>query len=274
MAVDNFKLIRPLLTFESEDDFYFVQILQRKKDNPGNINGSNNSSRLIKAYYINSIEKFDRLEKEMKFFADYFNARVGINLNKRSYYKTAFNTMKTMAEQMHNKNFKTVHRAWNTACGVHNGGDKIWLLDVDKITDLDILAMFDNPDGRRHNLMVKCINDSQPTNKEKIIANIPSKSGYHLITYGFDTRKFVELFPEIEIHKNNPTNLYIPSKKVYPNHGGCWFCYSAEGDMLFDTEFDTFVHEKCLRKALEDGDSFEAPYMEYLLEGCDDRGNN
>lgn len=208
--INNFDLIRPLLSFDSDDEFYFVQILQRKKDNPGNINGSNNSSRLIKAYYIDSLEKFDKYKEEMIFFANYFNARVGINLNKRSYYKTAFNTMKTIAEQMHNKSFKTVHRAWNTACGVYNGGDKIWLLDIDKITDPDILAMFDYPEERRYHFMVKCINDSQPAGTEKVLARIPSKNGYHLIVTGFDTRDFIDLFPEIEIHKNNPTNLYIP----------------------------------------------------------------
>ena len=29
---DNFDIIKPLLKFRSEDDFYFLQILQRKKD--------------------------------------------------------------------------------------------------------------------------------------------------------------------------------------------------------------------------------------------------
>jgi len=88
--IDNFDLIRPMLKFESEDDFYFVQILQRKKDNPNGVNGSNNSSRLIKAYYLNSVEHLDLFKDEMIFFANHFNARVGINLNKRSYEKTAF----------------------------------------------------------------------------------------------------------------------------------------------------------------------------------------
>lgn len=208
--INNFKQIRELLTFDSDDEFYFVQILQRKKDNPGNINGSNNSSRLIKAYYINSLSKFDKLKDEMIFFAKHFNARVGINLNKRSYYKTAFNAMKHMAEQMHNKNFNKVSRAWNTACGVHNGGDKIWLLDVDEITDRQILLTFDYPEERRLFYMTGLISKSQPKGTDKIIANIPSKSGYHLMVKGFDSREFVKQFPEVSIHKNNPTNLFIP----------------------------------------------------------------
>jgi len=212
VMINNFDQIKKLLSFNSDDEFYFVQILQRKKDNPGNVNGSNNSSRLIKAYYIDSLEKLNKQQDEMIQLANLFNARVGINLNKRSYYKTAFNTLQTMANQMHNKEFKYLYRTWNTACGVHNGvDDKIWLLDVDHITDQALLAMFDNPEGRREYVLKEFINSSQPiTNTNKVLAKIPSKSGYHLITSGFDTREFTKNFPDVCIHKNNPTNLYIP----------------------------------------------------------------
>jgi len=203
--VDNFEQIKKLLTFNSDDEFYFVQILQRKKDNPGGVNGSNNSSRLIKAYYITSLEQLDRDKEEMIFFANHFNARVGINLNKRSFYKTAFNTLKHIAEQMHNKDFKQVKRAWNTSCGIHNGGDKIWLLDVDKLEDW----IKYNGEKDRYNQINTLITNSQPYG-HKCIAKIPSKNGYHLLVTAFDTREFVKKFPEIEIHKNNPTNLYIP----------------------------------------------------------------
>jgi hypothetical protein len=198
--VDNFELIRKLLTFNSEDEFYFVQILQRKKDNPNSINGSNNSSRLIKAYYIDSLEKFDKQKEEMIFFANYFNARVGINLNKRSYYKTAFNTLKHIAEQMSCKNFKDVKRAYNTSCGIHNSiEDKVWLLDFDYIP-----ISIDWEIGLRGDLSTY-----QPIG-DKIIAFIPSKTGVHVITKPFDTRIFNKNFPDVEIHKNNPTSIYIP----------------------------------------------------------------
>lgn len=63
MTVDNFDLIEEFLKFESEDDFYFLQVIQRKKD--GNETGrGNNGARLIKAYYIHSIEHLE--EKKQK----------------------------------------------------------------------------------------------------------------------------------------------------------------------------------------------------------------
>ena len=194
---DNFDLIKPMLTFDSEDEFYFVQILQRKKDNPGGVSGSNNSSRLIKAYYINSIEYLEARKEEMIFFATHFNARVGINLNKRSYEKTAFNALKKTAEVMHNKNYKGVRRAWSTSCGIHNGSDKVWLLDLDaKAAD--------------YLFSVQAFVQTQQPEGNKILGVIPSKTGWHLITKGFDLRSFSAEYPEIEVHKNNPTNLYIP----------------------------------------------------------------
>ena len=51
MTVDNFDKVIDFMKFSSPDDFYFLQIIQRKKD--GNNTGrGNNGARLIKAYYI------------------------------------------------------------------------------------------------------------------------------------------------------------------------------------------------------------------------------
>lgn len=55
------------------------------------------------------------------------------------------------------------------------------------------------------------------------------------------------------------------NKEVSPNDGGCWYCYREYEPMIFDTEFDTYLHKKCLIKALEEG-SEEAQIMSYLLE--------
>ncbi|WP_265091158.1 hypothetical protein, partial [Acinetobacter baumannii] len=42
-------------------------------------------------------------------------------------------------------------------------------------------------------------------------AEIPTMNGCHLITKPFNLQKFKEKFPEIDVHKNNPTILYIPN---------------------------------------------------------------
>jgi hypothetical protein len=54
---------------------------------------------------------------------------------------------------------------------------------------------------------------------------------------------------------------------VSPGDGGCWFCSTRTDDMLFDTEFDTFVHKDCLTAELFDNpDNPEAQIMSYLLD--------
>ena len=55
-------------------------------------------------------------------------------------------------------------------------------------------------------------------------------------------------------------------KKVSPVDGGCWFCFEDYEPMIFDTEFDTYLHKDCLKKAIEkDPEDGEAQVMGYLL---------
>lgn len=50
MKVDNFDLIRDFLEFKEPTDFYHLQVMLRKKDNPD----ASANNKLIKAYYIKS----------------------------------------------------------------------------------------------------------------------------------------------------------------------------------------------------------------------------
>ena len=127
--------------------------------------------------------------------AEIFNARVGINLNKRSFEKTAFNTLEKIAGQMKNRDYKSVKTAYDSCCGIHNAvTDKLWILDIDTKETPPLLIQF--------------IQNCDPLGP-KFVATIPSKHGKHLITKPFNLQKFSDEYPDIEIHKNNPTNLYI-----------------------------------------------------------------
>lgn len=44
----------------------------------------------------------------------------------------------------------------------------------------------------------------------KIYDYIPTKNGYHIITKPFNLKQFKDKYPDIDVHKNNPTILYIP----------------------------------------------------------------
>lgn len=197
--VDNFDKIRKLLNFRSEDDFYFVQVIQRKKDHKeGKVNGTNNNSRLIKAYYIKSLEHFDFVKPEIIELCKVFNARAGINLNRRSYRKMALQLLKKITDQIINDDFNKAHKAYSSVVGAYSHeSDKRWILDVDEI-------------GRPTNDIVRFAEEECMPKGSKFVCIIPSKNGFHIIMKPFDLKKFCEEYPEIEVHKNNPTNLFIP----------------------------------------------------------------
>ena len=185
--IDNLELIKPLLTFESEDDFYFLQILQRKKENDQV--GSN--SRVIKDYHIRSVEYLEERYDEIRALCNLFDARAYLRLNKRSYEKVAYKALINMANSMSNREFKFVGKSYVRAVGQnHNDKNKKWILDID---DWSVF-----------------INSIQPDDGQKVYLNLKSKNGGHLITKPFRLDVFREKFPDIEVHKDNPTNLYIP----------------------------------------------------------------
>ena len=207
--VDNFKLIRDYLKFESEDDFYFLQILQRKKDGPGpngvKITGTNNKSRAIKTYYISSVEYLDKIEGEVKHLCDYFNARAMIILSRRSYKQTALLEMVQVSSMILSGQYMNVKSAYNSSCVKSKSLDKYFLIDIDE-------------EDLAHKELIKNYIQNEARNDEvnygeRILLELPTKHGYHLITTPFDVRGLLKVYPKEKqefVHKDGPTILYVP----------------------------------------------------------------
>jgi len=199
---NNFDIIKPLLKWDNNDQFYFLQVLQRKKDAaPGlKVNGTNNNSRLIKAYYVKSLEYLDFIEPEVIELCKIFGARAGFNLNRRSFEKTALQHLKLVTDNIINKNYDKVYKTYSSAAGKFNhDNNKKWIIDIDK----EEMPLVDE--------IKDFINTLQPYDEvNKIICEIPSKTGLHLITSSFNLGDFKKKYPAIDVQKNNPTNLYIP----------------------------------------------------------------
>lgn len=196
--IDNFNLIEPLLTFESEDDFYHLQILKRKKEHPEL--GSN--SYVVKTYYISSIKYLATKMPEIKQLCDFHNARAYINLNVRSFERTAFHTLKKVTDQIMNRDFKSVRKAYESVCGEHGTGrEKRWIIDIDDHFDTLGVEFFVE--------MYEFLYDIAPDGN-KLIAELPTKNGIHIITKPFRLDTFHANYPGIDVHKNSPTILYIP----------------------------------------------------------------
>lgn len=207
--VDNFKLIRDYLKFESEDDFYFLQILQRKKDGPGpngvKVTGTNNKSRAIKTYYISSVEYLDKIEGEVKHLCYYFNARAMIILSRRSYKQTALLEMVQVSNMIMSGQYMNVKSAYNSSCVKSKSLDKYFLIDIDE-------------EDLAHKELIKNYIQNEARNDEvnygeRILLELPTKHGYHLITTPFDVRGLLKVYPKEKqefVHKDGPTILYVP----------------------------------------------------------------
>lgn len=191
---NNFELIKSLLQFDSDDDFYHLQIIKRKKENPEI--GSN--SYVVKTYYIRSVAHLEKVAAEIVYLCDFTNARACINLNRRSFEKIGFHTLKKVTDQIMNRDFASIRKAYESVCGAFsNEPAKRWILDVDN---------FDEEYDRE---IQQFIAGLEPGGA-KIIANVPTKNGHHIITSPFRLDQFRERYPDVEVHKDNPTILYIP----------------------------------------------------------------
>lgn len=197
-AIDNFELIKPLLEFgQSEgDEYYVIFILKRRKDNPD----MSSSLKIIKDYYITSLEYLESKKEEIIKLCKVFNARAVINLNRKSYRDTAFVMLEKLASALSEEKYQGVRNLYRKSSGnTKIAGDKRWVVDIDEKLSEERIKQF-----------CTFIHRLRPEGKKEI-ALLPSKNGWHLVTTPFDLKVFNEqdVF-NFEIKKDNPTNLYIP----------------------------------------------------------------
>ena len=194
--IDNMELIRPFLIFDTNDDYYYLQILQRRKDNPN----CKSNTRSIKEYFIKNVNYLQEHYEEIKSLCNFFNARAGIRLNKRSFRKTCYKTLQNITAEMLNNDYEFAYKAYNRAAGqCHHDTHKKWLIDLDDCKE----------DSSIVNEVISCIDGLLPEGKKCYVIT-PTKNGVHLITSPFNMLEFSKAYPNIEVHKDNPVNLYIP----------------------------------------------------------------
>ena len=195
--INNIILIKPLLQFQSEDDFYHLQIIKRKKEHPE----LSSNSHVVKTYYIRSQEYLEKKFAEIQSLCNFHNARAYINLNVRSFERTAFHTLKKVTDQIMNRDFKSVRKAYESVCGEFGAGrDKRWIIDIDFDSEYDGMVAAKLPNF---------LNGLAPIGEVKLISIIPTKDGYHLITKPFNVQEYSAVY-KFAVHKNNPTILYVP----------------------------------------------------------------
>lgn len=191
--VDNFNLIQNMLRFDSPSDFYFIQVIQRKKE----VSEIGRNNRLVKSYSVFSLDKYLLYQNEIKTLCNVFSARAYIHLNRRNIRNVALDSLVEMSRWIQCEQYGSISKVYNTCCGRANSIDKSWVVDIDS-TDFGVVEKI--------KMAIALI---QPEG-EKTILIVPTKNGCHLITKPFNVQEFkkIERYKDIDIHKNNPTVLY------------------------------------------------------------------
>ena len=196
---NNFAHIKSLLKFE-EDYFYFIQIIQRKKEVPDL--GSNN--RVLRSYMASSMDKLERSEKEIIDLCEAHNARAYIHLNRRKWSKISIEQLRHIAELIANGQHESVKTSLETVIGRTNcepKDSKTWIVDVDDTFIPSPMMMA--------TISYDCEPKAKSLEEGKILAVIPTKNGHHLITKPFDRSEFHIKYPTTDVHTDNPTILYV-----------------------------------------------------------------
>lgn len=193
--IDNLEIIKPLLNFDNEGDFYMLYIFKRKKDQTTD-KANHQSVRTIKSYCIDSMEYLETRYDEIKQLCEMFKARGYIHIQKQNHKDVALEMIPAIVKRIQSgqSNQKYV---FDSVVGQLKTYEKRWIIDLDSL-DTDELDR-----------MVNVVNVTRPEG-DKVETIIPTKNGYHLITKRFDVMQFKNLYPHVGIQKKNPTLLYYP----------------------------------------------------------------
>lgn len=180
-----------------DNEFYFIQIIKRKKDNPDVVwINWNNHARCIKEYSIYSQEQLDKHKEEMIKIAEATNSRIYIHPAKRNKDEIAKDLCLLIWEHIA-KWWHWSSWLYRHACWLNAWTEKLWIVDLDD----------DRKDFYTFQSMRQIINNLRPW-WDKIVMELPTVNWFHFITKPFDLQRFKEIFPNIDVHKNNPTILY------------------------------------------------------------------
>ena len=195
--IDSINLIKPLLTFNNEGDFYQLFVFLRKKDQPEGEKDNHQSVRTIKSYSVTSHEYLDKRYDEIKLLCEVFKARAYIHIAKQNHRDVGMNMITEIVTRIQSGQINQKN-VFDSVVGQIKTQEKRWIVDIDT-------------QHRRTIVNIKQYINSLRPEGDKIEAIIPTKSGVHLITKRFDVMEFKKKYPEIDIQKKNPTLLYYPN---------------------------------------------------------------
>ena len=203
--IDNFKQISDILTFESEDDFYLVELIIRKKDHPENTESK--SQQKIGEYWIDSEGKLEKLEGEIKARCDFSRCTAYVNPSVKSYKKSCFAMMEKLLDRIKGEDYRKFYHSAVSAAASTGSRDNWWIIDVDT----------DFPEEKISKVRDELDKISREARKgaqeEKHCIALKTPNGWHLLLKPFKMPDILDGLgiPGVEVKKNASTVLYSPS---------------------------------------------------------------
>lgn len=229
--VDNIEAVRKnILKFEKEGDFFVVHIIRRKKDESGGEVCGDDDARLIKTYYIDNLEYFDRKIPAIKNLCVLNSARAYILPYRRNKLTINRAMLKKVVDEIDNAHVRYDHIVRTSVCGCHVSDRKLWVVDVDRDDDVTLCQELEKigissdtyGDSDLFDVFVKVMTcdirhllrkyAKDPKVSDEVFV-LKSKSGCHIITPPF-TLEPSELrntaIKSSMVKKDGMTVLYIP----------------------------------------------------------------
>lgn len=213
--VNNHALIGTLLRFAPDKSLYYhIELIGRKKDGID----LDKSQRHYGDYFVTSEEMYSRIFDELVTRCDLLGCRAYINLNPKSKKRTAIVTMQKLLTMVENDDYSRLFAVLTSAAGSTSGlpEQKTFVVDVDllPVTDMENKPHLHERLARAEvdDVIAHCKN-APTTRPERILAQIPTLHGFHLITQPFDISDFNSHKDRLhvctaEVKTNSPTLLY------------------------------------------------------------------
>lgn len=204
--VDNFELLNNILEFETEDDFYMLQVIKRRKENPDMAQGS----LPIRTIYLHRDRQLLELKDDIVSLCERNNARAYLNPNRKSFRKCTLACLKEFADRIANEDYHKPYKVFDSVAGAAGSKKALWVLDLDW-KELGPEFVGEGSDVVRRDLVSRIksfLSSIQPLG-DKVVAEVPTVNGLHLLSTPFNPNEL----KSVDIHKNNPTLLYYGGDK-------------------------------------------------------------
>ena len=154
---------------------------------------------IIDDIFIYSLEEYDKYKDHIMNQCEVNNSRAYLRLNVRNNEKVALETLSLISRNIANKQYDIKNCYFRCCEKYHSDKDKKWIVDLDG-KQVDLILKIEE--------FIKELHKESGNKVYRIITEIPTKNGVHIISNPFNVEKFKNMFLDIEIHKDNPTVLF------------------------------------------------------------------